>query len=55
MEAVLIKIYAQSQDFTKIVEILHSQGLKVIVHSRREQGEAYDEIIVYRGVELEKI
>jgi len=52
MEAVIVRIYAQSIDLIKIVESLQKQGLKVIMHSNLAQGERFEEIIVYREIEL---
>jgi len=54
MEAVILRIYARSSDLLKIVENLQKQGLKVIVHSSHDRSEGYEEIIVYREIELEK-
>lgn len=52
MEAVVLRIYARSNDLIKIMEKLQKQGLKVIVHSSLDRGEGYEEIIVYREIEV---
>lgn len=54
MEAIILRIYTQSKDLVKIVNVLHNQGLKVIVHSSSERGEGYEELIVYRENNAEK-
>ena len=54
MEAVLIRIYTRPEKSIKMVEILRKQGLRVIVHSSSEPGIGYEELIVYREIELEK-
>lgn len=53
MDAVIVRIYTRSGDPISIVELLHKQGLKVIVNSQCDRGERYEEIIVYRD-DLEK-
>lgn len=54
MDAVIVRIYTRSDELIKIVELLHKQGLKVIVNSNFNQGEKCEEIIVYREIDLEK-
>lgn len=54
MDAVIVRIYTRSNDLINIAELLHKQGLKVIVNSNSNQGEKCEEIIVYREIDLEK-
>jgi|GEM_PF-5390866 len=54
MEAVIIRIYARPGNSVKIVENLRKQGLRVIVHSSSEPGIGYEELMIYREIELEK-
>lgn len=54
MEAVIIRIYTRSEKSIKIVENLRKQGLRVILHPRSEPGIGYEELIVYRDIEIEK-
>jgi len=54
IEALIIRIYAQSNELVKIIESLRGQGLKVIVHSSSERGEGYEELIVYREVDVNR-
>lgn len=53
MEAVIFKVSTRSEKFIKLIELLQERGLKVVVESREEGGEDYNEIIVYQGSELE--
>lgn len=52
MDAVIVRIYTRSGDLISMVELLHKQGLKVIVNSQCDRGERYEEIIVYRDIDL---
>lgn len=48
MEAIIVRIYPRSVDLLRVLNILQNQGLKVLVHSSSDQGEGYEELIIYR-------
>ena len=51
MEAVMFKIYTRPDKFRELVELLKNRGLKVVVSSRANRSEDYDEILVYQGLD----
>lgn len=51
MEAIMFKIYTRPEKFRELVEILKNRGLKVVVSSRANRSEDYDEILVYQGLD----
>jgi len=51
MEAVMFKIYTRPDKFSELVELLKNRGLKVVVSSRADRSEDYDEILVYHGLD----
>lgn len=51
MEAVMFKIYTRPDKFRELVEVLKNRGLRVVVSSRADRSEDYDEILVYQGLD----